>query len=107
MLNYTKPELNDTYLSQWEHIIGGGMAGPYYLTDLFLNSTLQDPIFPPELIAEFDPEDPEAFYESLSDNWQDVLKTNSRILTAISFGLVMALILPILGRPTYILQSSS
>ena len=31
------------------------------------------------------------------DNWSDVISTNWRILTAIIFGLLMALVLPLVG----------
>ncbi len=115
-IDFTLPPLDTGYLSNPVRNDTAFDSSVKYFTDLFLDSVLQNDIVPQSILDTFDfvsekspsevqefaqiapfQDDIDPFVDALVENWDEVLTTNWRILTAITFGLFMALVLPITG----------
>ena len=62
------------------------------LTDLFLDSVLQLPLLPFDIAEQIDLQDMSAFVEACVTDWDDIVTSNWRFLTAFVFGAIMIIV---------------
>ena len=68
------------------------IAAGLTLTDLFLDSVLQLPLLPFDIAEQIDLQDMSAFVEACVTDWDDIVTSNWRFLTAFVFGAVMIIV---------------
>ena len=94
--NFTPPTLNETsYFSSG--VTENELYGVQEFTELMLNPVYGHDVLPPEVLGTLDFNDIDPFVQAIQDNWKEVLKQNSALMTMVVFGLAVAILLPISG----------
>ena len=96
--NFTTPTINTTAAYFSPIVEPNNLYGVQEFTELMLNPVLNGHNVLPEDIAQtLDFSDLDPFNHAVTENWKDILKQNTALMTMVVFGIVVALLLPISG----------